>query len=215
MSFTRQVPSFSAPYGGQEAGLRRSLISPYVNIDFAHIPPRNHATSARKSSITFSQRRNYAIRIAHMVVLVMDADAILDKQNESATQDLAVKRDRSSFARRRLRQQALGVGPQHLFEIDGIKPVQHMAQRVQGRRPLQTDAEMPVEVITPLIEKGNDAPVGPGAAQQRKNRGHQKVRQRIALALRTARIGNIGQSSQKTGKQNHCNSSRPELLTDY
>ena len=80
---------------------------------------------------------------------------------ETAAQNLAVERDRRSFARRRLWQQALGVEAQNFFEMCSIKRVQHMAQRVQGRRPLQTDAEMPVEVITPLIENPDPSNVGP------------------------------------------------------
>ena len=57
---------------------------------------------------------------------------------------------------------------------------------VEGKGDDQ-DIEMP----TPLRQEGDDTAVGPGPAQQRQYREHQQIRQRIPLALRPPRVGNV------------------------
>jgi hypothetical protein len=83
------------------------------------------------------------------------------------------------------------MAPERLFEGLSRQRLQHRPQRVHHRCPLQIHPEMVIEVLTALFQKRDDTAVGPGSAQQRQHREHQQIRQRIPLALRPPRIGNV------------------------
>jgi hypothetical protein len=104
---------------------------------------------------------------------------------EAAAQRLTVERDHRLFSRR---QQGLGVAPERLFEVLGVQGLEHRPQRVHHRSPFQIHPEVSIEEHPALLQEGDDAAVGLRPAQQRQHREHQKMRQRIALALRSPRV---------------------------
>ena len=122
---------------------------------------------------------------------------------EAASQRLAVERDNRLFAHLTLRQQGFRMASERVFKGLGVQRLEHGAQGVHHRRPLQVDPEVVIEVLPTVLQEGDDAAVRPGPAQQGQHREHQQIRQRIPLALRPPRVGNILQSCQKIGKRNH------------
>ena len=60
-------------------------------------------------------------------------------------------------------------------------------------------------MLLALFHEGDDAPIGPGAAQKGQNGEHQQILKGIPLTLRPPRIRNIFQSGQKTSERNHGN----------
>jgi hypothetical protein len=115
----------------------------------------------------------------------------------------AFERDNRLFAHLTLRQQGFRMASERVFKGLGVQRLEHGAQGVHHRRPLQVDPEVVIEVLPTVLQEGDDAAVRPGPAQQGQHREHQQIRQRIPLALRPPRVGNILQSCQKIGKRNH------------
>ena len=122
---------------------------------------------------------------------------------EAAAQRLAVECDHRPLAWGCSRQDGGSVVAECRFEVAPIQRLEHRPQRVDGRSPLQIDAEMPVEVVPALLQESDDPAIGPGTAQQRQHREHQQMRQRIPLALSPPWIWNLRQRGQKMGKWNH------------
>ncbi len=130
---------------------------------------------------------------------------------DAALQGLAVERHDRHPAWFRRRQQAPGMAAKSLFQGVAINGLQDGAQRIERRRPFQRAAEQRVEDDPALLQEGDDAAVGGRPGQQRQHGEQQEGRQRIALALRAPRIGNLAQRIQKPGERNHGNPADQEL----
>jgi hypothetical protein len=89
------------------------------------------------------------------------------------------------------------------FQGLAIQGLQHGAQRVHRRRPLQRHAKVLIEKVPALIQEGDDAPIGARSAHQSQNREQQQIGQRITLALCASRVRDILQRREQAGKRIH------------
>ncbi len=129
---------------------------------------------------------------------------------DAALERLAVERDRRHPALG-ARQQAGGVPAERPFQGGAVEVLQHGVQGVDRRRPPQGEAEQRVEHLPALLQEDGDAAVRGRAGQQRQHREQQQRRQRIALALRAPRIGNLAQGREEPAERYHGNPQSPGI----
>ena len=96
-----------------------------------------------------------------------------------------------------------GMAPEGCFQLLRVERQEQVAQRVDRRRAAQARAEGPVEPVAVDAQEGDDAAVGGRAREHGQHREQQQVGERIAPALRAARVGDLRQGGQQGGERDH------------
>ena len=117
---------------------------------------------------------------------------------EAAAQRLAIQSDGAPGLSADPFVETMRVAPKGRFEIGRIEREEEIAQGVDRRSAPEVRAEDRVQALTVHVDEGDDALVRGRPGEHRQHREQQQRGERIAPALRAARVTDLGERGEQT-----------------